>query len=463
MAQDIKKEESPQSGGESPPVVQAMEEAKVYALLDVPRMVVGHERGGEWFRLVERDGSILGPFPITDFEKIQAIINQHTEISKNVVITLDHTDTEIKLNPAQTFKDSISVSLVSGDSLQLVCSSSTLSNMTSAVRKIGLTPINVETWVTSLPRYYNRIKNIVGAIVTLSFKENSVDILLSQGAQNTAFHQLSLREGEVTERFESFKKDLANVFDFFEKRFNIKIEHLSSWNAPEGWTKDIGETYGLNLAIAIDEEFYNALAIGGSLSSVEGIRQDRLLKGSASTFLDSFKKLSTLLTKFKRLGAFGGLLLLIGVFVAAGTVLEIRNLTASSLSKKWDRSRAALNKVSLRSNKLESMQVRVTELRQLINENKQPISLSSSLADVGRDAQSGIFLTQVGYAKDEFTISGVSTSWENFLTMMDRMTKNPRFSSVSPGDVKRLITGAVQFQVVVVPRQARVFNIGGTK
>src|SRR3990167_7443293 len=98
MVQDIKKQESPQLGGEPAPVAQALEEAKVYALLDAPRMVVGHERGGEWFRLVERDGSVLGPFSLAEFEKIQSIINQHTEISRNVVITLDHTDVDIKLN-----------------------------------------------------------------------------------------------------------------------------------------------------------------------------------------------------------------------------------------------------------------------------------------------------------------------------------------------------------------------------
>lgn len=463
MVQEIKKQESPQLGGESTPATGAMEEARVYALLDAPRMAVGHERGDEWFRLVERDGSILGPFLLTEYDKIQSIINQHHEINRNVVITLDPADIDIKINPVQTFGDSISVSLTNKDSLQLVCNHSVLTKVISDVRRIGLVPVNVETWITAIPRYYNRIKSITGAIVTLVFRENSVEILLTQGSEPTAFYQLSLKSGDGEEKFESFKKDIANVFDFFENRFNTKIEHLSAWMAPDGWTKNICETYELDLVIGTDEAFYAALAIGGSISIVEGIRQDQLIRRSTSAFLDKSKKIATLLTKFKTLGALGGLLSLIGVFIAAGVVLEVRNLTGSSLVKKWDRSRAALNAVSLRSNKLDSMRVKVTELRQLIVENKPTLSLSSSLAEIGRDAQSGVFLTQVGYARGELTISGVSTSWENFLVMMDRMTKNSRFSSVSPADVRRLMTGAVQFQVVVVPSRARVLNIGGTK
>ena len=345
----------------------------------------------------------------------------------------------------------------------MVCGPSILTKITSDARKIGLIPVSIETWLTSLPRYYNRIKRIDGAVATLVFREGRVEILLSRGQAAMAFHWLPLKTVDATERFDSLKKDIANVFDFFEKRFNTKLEYLASWNAPDGWMKNLRETYELESVVENDDEFYKGLAIGGSLGGVEGIRHDKLIRRSRITILDQGKKIATLLTKFKTLGAFSGLLSLIGIFVIAGVVLEVRNITASTLVKKWDRSRAALNAVSLRSNRLESVLAKVTELKHLINDNKQTISLASSLADIGKDAQSGVFLTQLGYSKDELTISGVSTSWDNFLMMMDKMTKNPRFSSVSPADVKRLITGAVQFQVVVVPRQARVFNIGGNK
>ena len=98
------------------------------------------------------------------------------------------------------------------------------------------------------------------------------------------------------------------------------------------------------------------------------------------------------------------------------------------------------------------LQQKVATLRQLMLQHKHSVPLAGAIDEVGKIVPTGIFLTEIGYKKSFLSFFGIAPTWDDFLSFMNGLLKSSRFAQVSPGAVKRLPNGAVNFEVMVVPR-----------
>ncbi|MFC2074978.1 PilN domain-containing protein [Bdellovibrionota bacterium] len=421
-------------------------------LFSSPRVVFCHTAEGDWVSMFDLKGEMVGDVSLQYREEIRALLDRYHLSGQKTVISIDPSLIEVTPRAVEGKKDSLIFNLSAEDKITIQCTSGKFVQAFANAKSLGLKPVMAESWIRSLPIYYEKKLGITDTVLTLIFGKRFVQLFVSRGVKPVAYHRfIAPEEGE--EGYEKLVHDITQAVEFFQKKHQIKITHFAAYKLPPAWLSKLKGFLPYTIIGGESGLEAHAFSVGASLClDSRVVPKWELPRERLQQFRQMVEQLTLKLQRFRGYGPLLWVGAAAALFVLSFILLQSRSIVADGVLGRWERKLASVKQVETRVNDLAKKQLQISSMRRVIAERSGGVKFSSAAAVIGKSIPSGIYLTKVAYSDGKLRVKGLSPSWPLIVSMMNQLSSNEQFAHVSPVEIKRLWTGAIEFEVAIVPR-----------